>query len=88
VAALLEGGHVADLILLVLAIEAGAVAVLALTGRRPRSVLGLLPTIASGFGLALSLRAVLAGMDAAWLGVGLLVALVGHVADVARRLRG
>jgi hypothetical protein len=86
--ALLESGHVADLILFVLALEVAAIVVLSARGRRPRSVLGLLPTIASGFGLVIALRGALADMGAAWVGSGLLIALFAHAVDVARRLRG
>jgi hypothetical protein len=85
--ALFAGGHVADLILVVLVIE--AVVLIAWhrrTGRGlpPRAVLALaLP----GAALVVALRLALTGAWWGWIALALLAAFAAHLADIAVRWR-
>ncbi|MBY6204882.1 hypothetical protein [Halomonas denitrificans] len=91
IAGLFESGRAADLVLVVLVVEAVLVCVLGAASRVRRSgglpVAGLLFNLAAGACLVLALRAVLTGADwrvaGAWLGA----ALAAHVGDVVQRLR-
>ena len=82
-----SGGHVADLVLLVLALETALLlAWHRRTGRglRPRAVLGLaLPGVA----LVLALRFALTGMGWEWVAMALVGAFAAHLFDLAVRLQ-
>jgi hypothetical protein len=86
--ALFASGHVADLILVVLVLE--AVVLIAWhrrTGRglAPRAVLALaLP----GAALVAALRFALTGAWWGWIALALLAAFAAHLADIAVRWRG
>lgn len=48
----------------------------------------LAPTLAAGLGLMLALRVALTGGGPVWLALALLIAVIGHGLDLARRVRG
>jgi hypothetical protein len=80
-------GHVADLILLVLALEAALLlAWRRRTGRgpSPRAVLAL---VLPGIALVLALRLALTGAWWGWIGLALFGALLAHLVDLAQRWR-
>jgi len=85
--ALIENGHVVNLILALVAVEVLVVAWLARGRRGGFGPIDALCNALAGVGLLLALRAALAGASwreiAAWLGF----ALLAHGADVARRWR-
>jgi hypothetical protein len=87
VSALVESGRIAELILLLVALEALAFALL---GRRVRGLElgGLAGTLAAGAALLLALRAALRAEP--WTAVAGWLALAGvaHAADLLRRWRG
>lgn len=81
------GAHLADLVLVVLVLEAlGLVAFHRRTGRgiAPRDCVGLL---GAGLALALALRCAMAGAWIGWVALCLLGALVAHLDDLRRRWR-
>lgn len=81
-AAFFASGHAADVVLVVLAIEA---LILLRVGRRAIDVaLLLLP----GACMMLSLRAALVGASWAWIALPLAASFPVHLADVVRRGRG
>ena len=84
--ALLGSGHVADLLLLVTALEGAALAVFhRWTGRGipPAEILG---NLLSGAFLVLALRCALTGAPWPWLALCLLLALLAHLIDLRVRL--
>ena len=84
---LVESGRIAELILLLVALEMAAFAIL---GRRIRGLAlrDLAGTLAAGAALLLALRAALRGEP--WMAVAGWLALAGtaHAADLLRRWRG
>lgn len=82
-AGLFASGRVADLLLVLLALE--AVALLAYRRRRgggiPAAV--LVPNLLAGAGLVLALRTALTGAHWAWTALALLAALAAHLANLA-----
>jgi len=87
VAVWFSAGRVVDLVAVLILAEAGIVLAIprrALAPGRPARR-ELLPTLASGLGLVLALRAALAGAGLAWIGAALAVALVAHCIDLRRR---
>jgi hypothetical protein len=86
-AELFASGLAADIVLVLMAVEAGGLlAYRRLTGRglAPGSVLAcLLP----GAFLVLALRVALTGGAGAWVGLCLALAFAAHLGDLARRLR-
>jgi hypothetical protein len=78
-------GHIVELILLLVAVEA---LVLWFFARRTgRVVTPLMITLAAGACLLLALRAALDQSGALWIGFFLGAALVAHLSDLAVRLR-
>lgn len=86
-AALIESGRIAGLILVVLVLEGVVLSALVLFRRQRLPLAGLLLNLAAGACLLLGLRAVFTGADwklaGAWLGA----AGLAHAADVILRLR-
>ena len=84
---LIESGRIADLILLVIVIEAAVVCTLAAVSKMRVPAAGLLLNLGAGAALLLALRAV--ATEAGWMAVGfwLLVALGAHLGDLFWRLR-
>ena len=84
---LIESGRIADLILVIIFIEAAAFCGLVLLARIRLPIIGLLLNLGAGAGLLLALRAV--ATDAGWVEVGawLGVALGAHLGDLFWRLR-
>ncbi len=80
-------GRVADLILLILAIEA---ALLWLGGKRTgdlRVFKDMAPGLFSGACLALALRGALTGVEWMWIAAALMAACAGHAIELVTRLR-
>lgn len=73
------GGHVADLILIVMAVEAAWLL------WRKRPPLEVLLTLGPGACLMLALRAALVGCDWPWIALPLTAAFPLHLLDLARR---
>jgi hypothetical protein len=82
---LFASGRIADVVLVVLGLEAVLLVVLPSTRAKWTR---LFPMLAAGFFLALALRIALAGATWPWLAAALTGALVAHVADLRIRLRG
>ena len=81
-------GHVADLILVILVVEAAALAVWhRRTGQGPRPGV-LIPNLLAGGTLVLALRTALTGAGWMWTGAALAAALLAHLWDLAARWRG
>lgn len=81
-------GHVADLILVVLAVEAALLLALRRRtgqGPSPRAVLAL---VLPGVALVLALRFALTGASWGWIALALLAAFAAHLFDLATRWRG
>ncbi len=76
---LFASGRIVDAILLLTALEAGA---LLLLRRRD-----LLATLLAGAALLAALRLALAGAEWTWVALALLAALIAHLFDLARRWR-
>lgn len=84
---LFVSGRLADLVLILVIVEAALIAgYWRLTGKGIRA-LDLLPNLFAGFFLVLALRAVLTGQDWTWSCACLALAGLAHVADMARRWR-
>ena len=83
---LLESGRIADLILVLIFVEAAVFCGLVFVASVRLPILGLLLNLGAGAGLLLALRAV--ATDAGWVEVGiwLSVALGAHLADLFWRL--
>lgn len=87
-AELVASGRLVDIALALVCLE--ALALLVVAGRRRglrAGALDILPNLASGACLMLALRAALVGSGWGWVVVFLTLALIAHVADLARRLR-
>jgi hypothetical protein len=87
VAAFFSSGQVADLILLVLVVEALLLLVLHRRfgrGLPPRAVLAV---VLPGVALALALRCALTGSPWPWLALSLMAALAAHLFDLGTRWR-
>ncbi len=85
IGAFFHSGRVADLILLIMAVE---FAVLYWRGRsreRPVRASDLLFAIGPGACIVLALRAALTGAGVVWIGAALAASLPLHLADLARR---
>jgi hypothetical protein len=82
-----SSGRVADLALVVLAVEAAGLVLLRRSGRGP-PLASVLPFLAAGAFLLLALRGALTG--ASWPAIALPLALAGlaHAIDLRGRLRG
>jgi hypothetical protein len=83
---LFDSGHIVDVILVVMAVEA---LVLVLGKQRTGYGLSLRDTLSillPGLGLMLALRAALSGQDWTIVALFLLASLVAHLADLWRRL--
>ena len=79
-------GRIVDLVLLLVAVEIGALPwLLRRLGSEVRLV-QLLPNIVAGIALMLALRASLVGATWPWISIAMLVALAAHLADLALRL--
>jgi len=84
---LFADGHAVDVILVFVGIEA---VVLTLVHRRTGRGIApadLLPNLVSGTGLLLALRGAMVDAPWPWIATSLLLGLVGHIADLARRRR-
>ena len=86
-AELLAGGWVVDLILLMVLLEAGAIALLVRLGALAPSALGLLPTLASGFLVLAALAVALHGAGTLATCALLAMALAAHLVDLRQRLK-
>ena len=84
---LFESGRVADLILLLIAIEAALFCMLALIWRGRVPLAALLLNLAAGACLLLALRAVLTQASWTLAAIWLIAALAAHVGDLILRLR-
>lgn len=80
-----RSGLVADLILLVLALEFAALALHRARTGRGVAPGALLPFLLAGAGFALALRAALTGQGWAWVAAPLGAAFLAHLWDLARR---
>lgn len=85
--ALIESGRIADLILLILVVEAAVLVALARKLPRGQPLASLLLNLAAGAFLLLGLRAIL--LEAGWQQAGMLLGLAGlaHAGDLWLRLR-
>lgn len=81
-----SSGHVADLILLIMLLEAGLVLAFG-RGRLGVRARGYIANLVAGGGLVVAFR--LASTDGSWLLMAgaLLVSMIGHVVDIVDRLR-
>lgn len=87
-AALIEGGLVADLALAILAIEAAAIWWFGRRRGRPHLFREVAPFLVAGAGLIIALKAALAGWPPSVVLGGLTLSGLAHAVDLARRLRG
>ena len=85
-AELFASGRIIDLILLLVAAEAGLLWLYARRGQGPAFV-ALAPTLASGALLLLALRAAIADTWWGWIALPLSLALVTHIIDLGQRWR-
>jgi hypothetical protein len=85
--ALIESGRIADVILLILLIEAAVLVVIGMSRRKAWPLTGLLLNLAAGAALLLGLRAVLVGADWRLAGFWLGLAGLAHLGDLLQRLR-
>lgn len=84
---LYESGRVADLLLVLVALEAVGLAWLHRRVGRPGLPWGIFLNLLTGAALVAALGAALRGWDWPWVAAGLVVALIGHLADLAWRWR-
>ncbi|KAA2238105.1 hypothetical protein F0L46_07455 [Salinarimonas soli] len=84
-AGLFADGRIVDLVLLLVAAEAGALWLWRRRAARGPTWADLLPNLLAGAFLLLALRAALAGMPWIWIAAPLTGALLAHLADLARR---
>ena len=84
---LFANGHIVDLVVGVMMVE--ALALLAYRRRTGRGIapLDLLGNLLAGLCLLLALRAALAGVAWSWIALWLSSALIAHVVDLQRRWR-
>ncbi len=80
-------GHVFDLVIAVLVIEAIAIVYHHRSTGRGVSPADLAGTFVAGLGLLLAARFAVTGWAAEWVGASLVLAFLGHAADLARRWR-
>jgi len=85
---LYESGRVADLLLVLVAVEAAGLVWLHRRVGRPGLPWGILLNLLTGAALVFALGAALRGLDWTWVAVGLLAALAGHLGDLALRWWG
>lgn len=85
--ALIESGRIADVILVLIGLEAALICGITWMSRHRLPTAGLLLNLAAGAGLLLALKALIAG--AGWMAIGfcLLIALFAHLGDLVLRLR-
>ena len=83
---LLAGGRIVDLILVVVAVEAVAVAILNRLGIIGLRLLDIAATLLSGAFLFVALKLALSGAAAEAIAVCLALALAAHIVDIARRV--
>ncbi len=83
----LTSGRVADLLLLVMAVEFAALTLSEPPARRRAAVTDLMFALAPGACLTLALRMALTGAPWPWLAVWLTAALPFHIGDLVRRRR-
>jgi NhaP-type Na+/H+ or K+/H+ antiporter len=84
---LFASGHVVDIVLAVMLLEAGLLLAYRHRTRHGPSAAELLSVLVPGVFLLLALRAALVGAGALLISACLLAALLAHVADIARRWR-
>ncbi|WP_211364742.1 hypothetical protein [Roseospira marina] len=84
---LYASGRVADVLVVFVLLEAVGLIWLHRRVGRPGAPWGLLINLATGAALVLALGAALKGAAWPWIGLWLIVALVGHTADLAVRWR-
>jgi hypothetical protein len=82
---LFASGHAVDIVLAVMALEAGLLLAYRYRTRRGLSAAELLSVLVPGAFLLLALRGALVGAGASLIAACLVAALLAHVADVARR---
>ena len=82
-----EPRTLAAIAIAVICIELLVVIVVALRGRLALDAVSLVCNLVAGLSLLLAMYAALSGAGAAWVAVGLGLALVAHVGDIGRRLR-
>ena len=83
--ALFASGHVVDVVLLVMLLEAGLLLAYRYRTRRGPSAAELLSVLVPGVFLLLALRGALVGAGITSIAACLIAALLAHVADLARR---
>ncbi len=84
---LFASGRIVDLILVAVCIEALLLGALRRTRRRGPVLADWLPNLVAGAALLLALRLALTQSDWYWIAALLLLSLLAHAADLARRLR-
>ena len=84
---LFASGRVADLILIVMALEAAALVVWLRATGRGGTIVALAPNLAAGACLVLALRGALVAAPWPMIAAALIGALVSHLIDIYRRLR-
>jgi hypothetical protein len=82
---LIASGGVADVVLLVMALE--AIALFALFRSDGPQLLGLSGNLVGGAALVLALRFALTGAQWPWIASALLASMAGHIVDLAIRVR-
>lgn len=87
-AALVANGLIADIALVVLALEVAAIWLVARRRSRPGLFRAVAPFLVAGAGLILALKAALAGWPPAVVVAALTLSGAAHAVDLARRLRG
>lgn len=80
-------GRIIDIVLLLVALEALALAFWRRRSGRGPTSLALLPNLLAGASLMLALRFALTGMSWVWIALMMVVSLVAHAFDLAARLR-
>lgn len=85
--ALIESGRIADVILVILLIEAAVLVAIGVSRRKSLPLAGLLLNLAAGGFLLLGLRVVLVGDDWRLAGFWLGLAGLAHFGDLLQRLR-
>ncbi|MBY0611295.1 MAG: hypothetical protein K2P80_03840 [Beijerinckiaceae bacterium] len=80
-------GRIIDIVLLLVALEALALAFWRRRSGRSPSGLAMLPNLLAGASLMLALRFALTGMSWVWIALMMVVSLIAHAFDLAARLR-
>jgi len=78
-------GHIVDLVLAVMAVEAMGLGLYFRATSHGISLADLLINLASGTCLLLALRAALTGQSWEWIAAALTASLLGHLLDLSRR---